>query len=226
MSETAQARGPAGYEALHREVVNRIVTELRPVRRIWPVSVRWALWLLLGAGVLLFRIHSGYRSDLMRELRDPSYLLGVAGFAAAGLLAAAFALRAAVPGREPGASEIAFLTLLAAASAMLLFRQPIDGNVPMAQFISTGVPCAIGVAAFAAIPWLAILWATRRAAPLSGATTGALAGAAALLFSFALLRVACPIDERMHLMVWHLMPVLIGTALSACVGAAILRRRR
>ncbi|MFI5353622.1 MAG: NrsF family protein [Candidatus Binatales bacterium] len=226
MSETAQARGPASYEALHRAVVERIVAELRPVRRTWPVSVRWALWLSLEAGVLLFLIYHGHRPDLGAQLRNPSYLLGVASFAAAGLLAAAFTLRAAIPGREPRTSEIGFLVLLAGASAMLLFRQPIDGNVPMAQFISTGVPCAIGVATFATVPWLAILWATRRAAPLSGAKAGTLAGAAAFLFTFALMRVACPIDERMHLMVWHLMPALIGTALSACVGAAILRRRR
>ncbi len=226
MSETAHARGPSGYEALHRELVERIVTDLRPVRRTWPVSVRWALWLLLEAGVLLFWIHRGYRRDLAEQLGDPSYLLGLASFAAAGLLAAAFALRAAIPGREPRASEIGVLLLLAGASAMLLLRQPIDEQVQMAKFISVGVPCAIWITILATVPWLAILWATRRAAPLSGAKAGALAGAAALLCSFALMRMACPIDERMHLMVWHLMPALIGTALSACVGAAILRRRR
>ena len=51
------------------------------------------------------------------------------------------------------------------------------------------------------------------------------AGAAAFLFSFALMRVNCPIDEGLHLFMWHLLPPLIGVVLSAGAGFLLFRKR-
>ncbi len=48
---------------------------------------------------------------------------------------------------------------------------------------------------------------------------------AAFLISFALVRVDCPIDDGLHLIIWHFIPALGGIVLSACVGIILLRRR-
>ena len=222
----ASAPELSGFEKVHRELVERIAAELTPVRRVWPVSTRLWLWILLEAAVLLLWIWHGYRSDLPEQLRNPWYLLGVVGFTAAALIAATRALRAAIPGRESSRLGLILMLALAVSSALLLFHEPIDEQAAIATFIGRGIPCATGILILAAIPWLAMLWAIRRGAPLRAAAEGGLAGAAAMLFSFALIRLRCPLDERLHLLVWHLMPALIGTALSACLGAVILRRRR
>jgi hypothetical protein len=66
----------------------------------------------------------------------------------------------------------------------------------------------------------------RRGAPLDAAVAGACAGAAALLFGAAAVRIACPIDEGLHLLTWHTLPIAIGAALSAVVGARWLHRWR
>jgi hypothetical protein len=50
-------------------------------------------------------------------------------------------------------------------------------------------------------------------------------GAGALLFSFALMRIHCPVDEPLHVIAWHLMPALIAIAASAAVGRWWLRFR-
>src|SRR5271170_504970 len=109
-----QLRPSADHDDLHRAVVDRIATELRPIRRLWPIGVRLTVWILVEIGVLIVLISHGYRTDLAAKLRDPWYLLGVGGFAGAGILAAASALRAAIPGREQRRIEALLLLFLAA----------------------------------------------------------------------------------------------------------------
>lgn len=213
------------HESLHNELVERIVAQLRPVRRLWPVRTRLSLWIALEAGVLFLLIRTGYRSDLAEQLKNPWYFFGVGGFAVAGVMSAAFALRSAIPGREPGAREIGALAMLAGASALLLLKEPLNTSVPLASFIGIGLRCALEIAIFASIPCVALLWAVRRGAPLAAGLDGALIGAGAFLFSFALMRVRCPLDEELHLLVWHLLPALAGIALAACVGTVLFRRR-
>jgi hypothetical protein len=60
---------------------------------------------------------------------------------------------------------------------------------------------------------------------MNGWLSGLLVGGGALLFSFAVMRIACPIDEPLHLLTWHLLPVLIVIVLSTVVGSFSLRFR-
>ena len=224
MSETIHV-SPAGHEASHRALVERLVSELRPVKRLWPVSVRLAIWIALETGVLLVVLHNHHRTDLAQQFTNPWYVFGVAGFALAGALGALLALRSAIPGREPRGIELAALVVLTIASAMVLLHEPISLVMPIGTFIHQGLPCAFGIAMFASLPLLALLWAVKRGAPLAGGIGGALAGAGAFLFSFAFMRVNCPIDEGLHLFMWHFLPALFGVALSAGAGFLLFRRR-
>ncbi len=214
----------ATHESLHRALVERMVGELRPVRRLWPVAFRLALWIALEAAVLLILILHAARPDLGQQLANPSFLLSVLGFATAGAVGAALALRAAVPGREPAAKELAMLACLTVISAVPLVGVPVNASQPLGSFVATGLPCLMGVAMFALVPWLALLWAVRRGAPMRRGLEGTLIGAGSFLLSFALMRVKCPIEEEMHLMVWHLLPALAGIGVSACLGFVLLSR--
>jgi hypothetical protein len=220
-----RGKTPSDHSSAHQATVEKMITELRAVRRLWPVRGRLGVWIALEVGAMLLIIGHGYRPDLAQQLRNLSYIFAIGGFAAAGTLAGALALRTAIPGRELRKLEFFLLLLLTTASALLLLHQPVDEHVQLANFVYTGVPCAIRTGVFALIPWVALLWAVKRAAPLAAAAEGALTGAAALLFSSALMRAYCPLDDRAHVLIWHLLPALLGVAISVCVGAVLLRRR-
>jgi len=216
----------ADLEPFHRELVDRMVLQLTPVRRLWPPATRLACWILLEVGVLLALIYHFHRPDIAQKLRDPWYMLGLASFAGSGTLAASLALRWAVPGEETGTLELLLLTILVTAGTLLLLHDPADPHVQLAKFIGSGLFCVKWMSIYAAVPWIALLWAARRGAPTARRAEGALIGAAAFMFTFALMRIDCPSDERLHLLTWHLMPALIAVALSAGLGAVLLRRRR
>jgi hypothetical protein len=126
--------------------------------------------------------------------------------------------------RPPSSIETGLFLSVAAASALLLVHQPFNGEVALGNFINQGWPCALMTSMLAVVPWIALAVLVRRGAPLFPGRDGALVGAAAFLSSFALMRVKCPIDEGMHLLIWHFLPALAGIALSACAGFFLLKR--
>lgn len=220
MAEQSQG----AYEERHRELVERLARDLKPVRPLWPVSARLALWLALEALFVLLMI-AVTKNDFMLKLAHPVYLLEVTFFAIAGILSAVLALRAAIPGRGVRKSEIAIAAGLVVAGILLLMSQPVQTGLPLNEFIGAGVRCACNTGIIALVPWLALWWAVRRGAPMNGAAEGALVGGGALLFTFALMRIGCPIDDELHLLTWHLVPALLLIGLSTIAGAMWLRFR-
>jgi hypothetical protein len=212
------------YAERHRELVERLARELKPVRPLWPVSARLALWLGLEALFLALVVEKS-TNDFMPKLAHPIYLLEVAFFAVAGIASAALALRATIPGRGVRKSELAAAAGLVIAGILLLMTQPVRTGLPLNEFIGLGFRCACNTGIIALVPWLALWWAVRRGAPMNGIAEGALVGSGALLFSFALMRIGCPIDDELHLLTWHLVPALLLIGLSTIVGGMWLRFR-
>jgi hypothetical protein len=209
----------------HRMLVEALAANVMPVRPLWPVSVRLGLWLLLEAIVLMWVArHTG--NDFMRKLGHLDYALEVMFFAAAATLAAMMALRVAIPGRSAGARQVAVaVALVLIGTALVMVGEPARTGYPLGEFFRVGIGCAVQTCVLAGLPWLALWWAVKRGAPMRSAAAGASTGAAALLFSFALMRIGCPIDEPLHIVTWHLLPALGMTALSALAGAVWLRFR-
>jgi hypothetical protein len=209
----------------HRMLVEALAANVMPVRPLWPVSVRLGLWLLLEAIVLMWvATHTG--NDFMRKLGHLDYALEVMFFAAAATLAAMMALRVAIPGRSAGARQVAVaVALVLIGTALVMVGEPARTGYPLGEFFRVGIGCAVQTCVLAGLPWLALWWAVKRGAPMRSAAAGASTGAAALLFSFALMRIGCPIDEPLHIVTWHLLPALGMTALSALAGAVWLRFR-
>ena len=220
MAEQAQG----AYAERHRELVERLVRELKPVRPLWSVSARLALWLALEALFVLLVVEKT-TNNFMPKLANPIYLFEVGFFAVAGIVSAALALQAAIPGRGVRKSEIAVAAGLVVAGILLLMTQPLRTGLPLNEFIGAGIRCACNTGIFALIPWLVLWWAVRRGAPMNGAGEGALVGGGALLFTFALMRIGCPIDDELHLLTWHLVPTLLLIGLSTVAGAMWLRFR-
>ena len=213
-----------GTPQIHDTLVRRLTADLRPVPRLWPPSARLASWLVLALGVLALAAATGLRQDLRAQLHRPLYLFQIAALFAAAGLAAATGLRAAVPGYGGERRRARLALALAVFGAALLLGEPETSPLAPAVFIATGVRCALCVAMFGLLPWVVLFLAIGRAAPLDGRVVGGYAGAAAFLVGAAGVRLACPIDEPVHLLASHVAPVLLWTSLSALAGADWLVR--
>ncbi len=209
----------------HRALVESLAARVRPVRPLWRVRVRAGLWLLLETLVLAWAA-TRTGDDHAARFAHPFYALEVLSFAGAAAVAGMLALRAAIPGRRVAPGEIAIaLGLAVGGTVLFILGAPVNAGASLGAFAGRGIPCAIETCVLGAAPWLALWWAVRRAAPTRGALAGALVGAGAMLFSFALMRIRCSIDEPAHLLVWHLLPALALIGLSTLAGSIWLRFR-
>ena len=212
-----------------RAVVEQLLDEAVPVRRLWKPVVRLGLWVIVVttiAGAVMGMGLMGFRPDLRLKVREPVYLLELTALAVAGILMAASAFQEAVPGYGARGPIRRVAIGFALVAALLWFLQPLHGELAVTQFIGTGISCAWRTVVLGALPLCALLIAIRRGAPLAPARAGALIGGAAFFMAALLMRARCPLDERLHLLVWHALPVAGGTVLSAVVGLAWLRRWR
>jgi hypothetical protein len=82
------------------ELIDTLVADARPVRRMRPF-VRATCWLLLATGlVVLLAVGHGVRPDLALKVHQPVFVSSVAAALLTGILAAMAALVASVPGRS------------------------------------------------------------------------------------------------------------------------------
>jgi hypothetical protein len=211
-----------GHDQHHRALVDNLAAKLKPVRVLWPVRRRLMLWLALELAILTQTLIATWNRSMAR-LDNPGYSLQIGFFAIAALIVAAMVLRAAIPGRESNPWQGALAVVLAVSGTAMLFFVPMRTNLSLGEFAEIGRGCAWATCAKGAIPWIALWWAVKRGAPGNGRAAGAMVGAAAMLFSFAIMRLDCGLDEPLHLMTWHLGPVIIVTIISAGAGALWLR---
>ncbi len=208
------------------ELVDRLVTDARPVRPLWPPGARLAVWLAVVALVAVVVGRPYLRSDVARRLASPTFLLEMAAMLLAGSLLGLEALRAAVPGCRPNRPAIGVAIAAVALVGILQLRQPIHWGWTPDFFLQLGELCLWRTAGLVVVPWVWLLAAVRRGAPLATARAAALAGAAAFGLTFVIMRFCCRTDELLHLTVFHVLPVLVGTALSAGLGLLLLGRWR
>ena len=216
---------PISHEDHHGALVRRFTTELKPTRSPWPAGVRLGLWMGLEVAVLTIAVmHAS--NHFMLKLKQPIYAMEVLFFAAAAVICASQALRSAIPGqRLRRRDSVLAVVLVVLGTVLVAGAVPLNLAYPLGEFVRVGMPCAFSTLALAAMPLVALWWLVKRAAPLRGGLSGTLVGGGGFLFSFAILRLVCPIDEPLHLLTWHLLPVLGAITLAALAGRARLRLR-
>jgi hypothetical protein len=208
------------------DLIERLVADGTPVRRLWRPEARLLAWLALGIPLVVFPMSRVLRDDVAQQLHAPAFLLEEATMlVAAGLLALA-ALRAAVPGRRVGTAISLTAATALALGGLLVFSKPVFTGWTPDVFLALGVPCLWRSLAWTLPPWALLVIAVRRAAPLRSRWTGALVGAAAWGLTFGALRLCCQTEELAHLGVFHVLPFVAGTVLSAVLGPVLFRRRR
>src|SRR5713226_8488519 len=165
------------------DLIETLVENLTPVRRLRPPLMRALCWVVAAAVILgLLVISQGLRPDLGQRLDRPDFVIGMAGTLATGIFAAVAAFMLSLPDRSGGWLLLpapALLTWLSAIGYQCLtnwVRFDPDSLTPgetarcFATLVLTSLPLS-----------LAMLGMIRNAAPLRQTTvalTGSLAVAA------------------------------------------------
>jgi hypothetical protein len=215
--------GDPGWQ---QELVDRLVSDGTPVRRLWRPETRLLLWLGIVIPAVALPAARGLRDDVVQRLHAPAFLLEEAAILLGAALLALAALRTAVPGRQAGRSLALVTAAALALGGLLQLGKPIFMGWTPDLFLAIGLPCLWRSLAWTLVPWAVLLIAVRRAAPLRSRWTGALVGAAAWGITLGALRLCCQTEELLHLGVFHVLPFVAGTLLSAAVGPIILGQRR
>jgi hypothetical protein len=213
------------HEEHHRALVRRLAAEVKPTRRLWPVSIRLAAWMALEIGILLW-VMTGSGRNVIERLKEPAYAMEVLFFGSAAIILATLALRSAIPGRYLSAREATLAGLLALAGTLLItMAVPMDMTRPVAEFVRVGLQCAVRIGLYSALPLAALWWMIVRGASMKSGLSGLLAGGSAVFFGMTILRLECPNNDPLHILTWHLLPALVLTGLSALAGARWLKFR-
>jgi hypothetical protein len=209
-----------------RALVDRLVADARPVRRLWSPEVRLVIWLALAALVLVAPATRVLRDDLVLRLRSPAFVLEQGLLLVGAVLLGLEALRAAVPGQPAGRATTVVGWGALGLAVIWMLREPVHGGWSVDTFLDVGRPCIWRALAWGAAPWLILLIALRRGAPLARRRVGVLAGAATWALVCPALRVCCQTDELLHLSVFHAVPLVAGAVLSAALAPVLLAESR
>jgi len=208
-----------------KELVDRLVGDVTPVRRLWRPETRLLVWLAIVLPLVALPAGRVLRDDVAQRLRAPEFFLEEAAMLVAAALLALAALRVAVPGRRVGTPVSLAAGTTLALVGILVFSKPLFMSWTPDVFLTIGWPCIWRALAWTMLPWALLILAVRRAAPFGSRWTGALVGAAAWGLTFVAIRLCCQTEELLHLGVFHVLPLVAGTLLSAALAPVLLERR-
>jgi hypothetical protein len=213
---------PRPYEAL----IDRLGTELVPVRRLLPPWLRTAGWLLAVAAIAaVLLMHYGADPMLQRWAGTPD--IGWAGMGAVitAITAAWSAFALGVPGRR---AAWAWLPLPGAllwigASGLGCLRTWIAPGTQVAS-MHQSADCLVFIISFS-IPLSALLIVLlRRACPLRPVLTAVLIGLASAAASASLLEICHSFDAAATDLVTHALAVAVVVAINAAMGGRLLSK--
>ena len=211
------------------DLIRELVSDAPPVRRLQPLAIRLAAWAALAAVSLVFvAMWWGVRQDLREVMQQAAFQFEAALLILTAMSAAVGALTVSIPGRERSA-VVRWLPVAAGIVCILW----IGGELVFASM--TGAPtgrltfawrCIYKTACVALVPGIALFLLVRRAAPLRAAWAGLLAILATAAVGVLGANVICPIDRPLHLLLWHVAPLMLFAAIGAGLGTWLIRWNR
>jgi hypothetical protein len=204
------------------KLIERLVAEAAPVRRLRPPLVRAALWLLAvtalaAAAVLLF-------SDLDlfgRRVRDPKLALELVGTLATGLVAVIAAFYLSLPDRSRAwaLAPLPFLVLWIASSGYSCYRHWLSFG-PDGWVIGESAECFAFILAVSLPIGISLLLLLRRARPLTPVSVAAVGGLGAAGIAAFLLQFFHPFDVTFMDLAVHALAIAIVVMAASAIGRA------
>ncbi|QDL36415.1 NrsF family protein [Rhodoferax sediminis] len=187
------------------DVIESLVIDAKPVRRLRPPALRALCWLLFAALILvLVAVGHGVRPDLMFKLRQPAFATGVAAALLTGVLAAMASFVVSIPGRSRR-------WLLLPAPALAAWISTI-GYGCLTDWVSVGpqgmslgeTARCFATLAVTGIPLsLAMLVMLRHVARLSPAPVAMMGSLAVAAMTAAALSLFHPLDATVLILLWN-----------------------
>ncbi|MFP3565071.1 NrsF family protein [Paraburkholderia sp. SIMBA_030] len=201
-------------------LIDSLVADVKPVRRLGPPSVRAVCWLLFAMSMLvLVALGHGVRPDLMLKLHQPAFVIGVAAALITGALAALASFIVSVPGRSsrwlllPVPALAVWLSTIGYGCLTNWVSIGPDGMSPgetarcFATLALTGIPLSLTM--------LIMLRHVARLAPTPIAMMASLAVAAMTAVALSLFH---PIDATVMILLWNFGVAVLFLTISGLGG--------
>lgn len=206
------------------ELIQVLTRQADPVRPLLPPSRRTLVWFAIALPYLaIVVLVMSPRPDLADQLNDALFLIKQAAALVTAVTAAIAAFTLIVPGRDrrwallPLAPLVVWLASLGAGFLQHWGRSGLEG-LPLQIFLA----CPAGIAFASALPTLAIIVMLRRGAPLWPPLTVALAALAVGALGYFGLRLFCPLEASLMILVWQFGMVALLSFVGWCCGHRVL----
>ncbi|RME62002.1 MAG: DUF1109 domain-containing protein [Candidatus Dadabacteria bacterium] len=208
---------------INRELIDKLVEDLKPTKKVFSparAGVKWALIALLC--LLAGLSFTGIRENLSEVLSSPFLLLETVLLILFAIFASAWAFTLSVPGAEKKINCILPALTISTFLILLGLRAYLYGINWKTVSPSFGFGCTASVVLFGVVPAFILFAIIKRSAPVKPG----LAGAVALLAGFSIgvigIQFSCHQTDPMHILVWHLLPVLFVGLVGVKLGKKFL----
>lgn len=207
-------------------IIERLVADARPVRRLRPPTLRAALWLLAIAAVAAVAVLLFADLDVAgRRLHDPKLLAEMIATLLTGVAAVVAAFHLSLPDRSPAWAllPLPFLAAWIASSGYSCYRHWISFG-PDGWQLGESAHCLRFILAISLPLGISLLLLLRRAAPLAPVRVAAIAGLGIAAIAAFVLQFFHPFDVTFMDLAVHLGAVAIVVAAASLVERAAQRR--
>jgi hypothetical protein len=205
------------------ELIEILIANATPVRRLRPPLVRAALWLLFAALILVaLAVLQGTRPDLAERLRQPTFAAALAGSLLTGVLAAVAAFHLSLPDRSR-------LWLLLPVPILVLWVSTI-GYGCLTNWVSIGpdgirlgttLECFATLAIVSLPLSVVLLVMLRHAARLYPTTVAMMGGLASAGIAATALSLFHELDASAMVLLWNLGVAALIVALGGVLGPSL-----
>ncbi len=202
-------------------VIDRLVSELAPVR---PISLRrdaLVLGALAVAEVALFVLLGQARPDLDQAMLLPSFWWKLGSMALLAVIGVVAALHSFVPtgSSRRGLRLFAIVTVLALVAGWAVDVWQAGGGAFVARLMwHNGLNCVFAMVVLSLPPAIALAIMMRRGAPTDRGASAWAAGLASAAWGTAVFVLNCPHDDPLYLAFWY----IVGCAMIAFATRQIL----
>ncbi|MGE3274048.1 MAG: NrsF family protein [Vicinamibacterales bacterium] len=207
------------------DLIRELAAEAEPVARLRPLGIRVLGWIGLALVCALVVVEMvGARADLADVAWTGHFATETLLLAITALSAAAGALVLSIPGAERSAL-VRWLPVVTGAGLVAW----IAGELGMAAasghptgFFGPAWACVLKTASIGIVPGIVLFGMVGRAAPLRAAWAGLLAILATSAVGVMGTNILCPNDRPLHLLLWHVAPMVLFSAAGAALGTWLL----
>ncbi len=164
----------------------------------------------------------GIRFDILEQMSRWSYWVESLMMLCLGLTSILAAMNLSIPDKQK--SNMTIIPALPLLVLLLIVGYSFIQYSNLSYVLANGFGCVSQILASAILPAGFLFWMARRAAALKRDKVGLMAALSGLSFGLLTVQLSCYDSSPLHILVWHLLPVLIFAGCGLALGKTILHR--